>query len=91
MDEIAGGQNGWTVGDTNGLHHSNFNSNFNMQHFTYIEITNNYFWSRRGSSNLWETIEDLEVKHPNLSMGEIEDEKQVITVFRNLFKKERTA
>lgn len=62
-----------------------------MQHFTYIEITNNYFWSRRGSSNLWETIEDLEVKHPNLSMGEIEDEKQVITVFRNLFKKERAA
>lgn len=62
-----------------------------MQHFTYIEITNNYFWSRRGSSNLWETIENLEVKHPNLSMGEIEDEKQVITVFRNLFKKERTA
>ena len=62
-----------------------------MQHFTYIEITNNYFWSRRGSSNLWETIEDLEVKHPNLSMGEIEDEKQVIKVFRNLFKKERAA
>ena len=35
MDEIAVGQNGWTVGVTNGLHHSNFNSNFNMQHFTY--------------------------------------------------------
>lgn len=63
-----------------------------MQHFTYIEISNNYFWSRRGgTSNLWETIENLEVKHPNMSMGDIDDEKQVITVFRNLFKKERNA
>lgn len=64
-----------------------------MQHFTYIEIAHPYYrgFGRGRNSNLWDTIEDLEVKHPNMSMGDIEDEKQVITVFRNLFKKERAA
>lgn len=64
-----------------------------MQHFTYIEIADPYYrsmgWGRGRSSNLWDTIESLEVTHPNMSMGDIEDEKQVITVFRDLFKKER--
>ena len=65
-----------------------------MQHFTYIEIAHPYYYRGYGrgqNSNLWNTIEDLEAKHPNMSMGDIEDEKQVITVFRNLFKKERAA
>lgn len=66
-----------------------------MQHFTYIEIAHQYYrslgWGRGRSSSLWDTIESVEVHNPNMSMGDIDDEKQVITVFRNLFKQDRKA
>lgn len=72
-----------------------------VQHFTYIQIEDEH---RRdmmasfmtggmggmgdSSSSLWQTIAALALKFANISCAQISNEREVIKVFRNLFKKE---
>jgi uncharacterized sporulation protein YeaH/YhbH (DUF444 family) len=64
-----------------------------IQHFTYIQIEDE---ERRAymdtfsltSSSLWQTIVGLSKVFENISCGQITDERDVISVFRKLFKKE---
>ncbi len=67
-----------------------------IQHFTYIEIEDGDrrdFMRTFGSmhSNLWQTIYPLADQFENVSCGKIDHERDVIRVFRNLFKKEQTS
>lgn len=67
-----------------------------IQHFTYIEIEDpdrNDFRAMFGSaynSNLWDTIRPLGDLFENVSCAKIDHERDVVTVFRNLFKKEKS-
>jgi uncharacterized sporulation protein YeaH/YhbH (DUF444 family) len=67
-----------------------------IQHFTYIEIQrethDHTFYGEFGGmpsqTNLWEAIAPLSKTFDNISCAQISDERQVINVFRKLFKKE---
>jgi len=58
------------------------------QYYAYIEIIRapSYFGSSEGSTTLWKSLEPLCVKNKNLCMRKVEDEDQVISVFRSLFE-----
>jgi uncharacterized sporulation protein YeaH/YhbH (DUF444 family) len=63
------------------------------QHFTYLEIEDPHrsaFMADFGSavSNLWQTIQPLTRLFDNVACASISDERQVVNVFRKLFKKE---
>jgi uncharacterized sporulation protein YeaH/YhbH (DUF444 family) len=68
-----------------------------VQHFTYIEIEDEgrrsmfagmFGGGGGGSSSLWQTIEPLTKVFDNISCAQINDEREVVKVFRKLFKKE---
>jgi uncharacterized sporulation protein YeaH/YhbH (DUF444 family) len=71
-----------------------------VQHFTYIEIEDEHrngmmssmfgamTSKQNSSSSLWQTIAALTHKFENISAAQITNEREVIQVFRKLFKKE---
>jgi uncharacterized sporulation protein YeaH/YhbH (DUF444 family) len=67
-----------------------------IQHFTYIEIVDEwrkqFFGDPSGGyrSNLWQTIDAIASQFENVSAAMLEDESEVIRVFRNLFKSEKS-
>ena len=53
-----------------------------IRYFSYIEI------SQRPHQTLWYEYEKLEKKHPNFAKKQIQNEKDIYPVFRQLFKKQ---
>lgn len=64
------------------------------QHFNYIEVPHPYkkhsFWgSLMYDEGLWKVLKIANLKHRNMDMAQIDDDKEVISVFRKLFSKDR--
>lgn len=64
-----------------------------VQHFVYIEIDRGYygFYGKQfaADSGLWKVIAPLANVHENISVAQIDNESEVIRVFRNMFKQDR--
>lgn len=59
-----------------------------VQFLAYLEIDQhpaNAMYNVK--SNLWETIEDVQADHPQIAMHNIQDEKDILTIFRKFFKR----
>jgi len=67
-----------------------------VQHLTYIEIVDENraqfmmpFGGRGGNSNLWTTIDAITDEFDNISAAKINHEREVVSVFRKLFRKDK--
>ncbi|MFC1801928.1 YeaH/YhbH family protein [Patescibacteria group bacterium] len=52
-----------------------------VQYYTYVEI------NQSGRSDLWSGLEGLKEKFNNLAIGRLVDEKDILPIFREFFKK----
>lgn len=58
-----------------------------VQFMAYIEILREQMeLLSMTTTNLWKTIENVQADHPQIAMHNIQDEKDILTVFRKFFK-----
>lgn len=62
-----------------------------LNHYFYIEIANQwgtYDWNSTSTSDLWDTYSSLSMAYDNLTAAKVNDEGEIVPVFREIFAKE---